>query len=204
MTKTETTLLLTFAEIEFLLRVRPVTLDGLRDTLGIEQFGTGDDVARAGSASLGVRGLLTADGEDLVPSPELVVVIAGLSEAVSAVRLVGSIDGRVTLVHLLAGPDVCLALFASQGQFAVRALDLEVTIADQVTRFVDSCLAEPAESAVVIESRTAGETVGIAIARDEDGAWFLSDSERDPDASAPATRDDVVARLGELLPVGAR
>lgn len=205
MTETDSTLLLTFAEIEFLLRVREPALCDLRATLGIDQFGTGDDVARAGSASLVARGLCTFDGADLIPSAEVVVVIAGLSDAANTTRAVGWIAGGMTLVHLLTGPDVCLALFAaSQGQFVVHVLDPSVTVADQVTRFVDSCLATPTKSAVVIQSRTAEETVGLAVARDDAGAWFLSDSEGQPDAATPTTRDDVVARIGELLPAGAR
>lgn len=197
-------LFLTFAEIEFLLRARRPVLGELRETLGLEAFGTDDAVARAGSASLLVRGLCAYDGENVVPSVDVVGVIAGLSTAEVATRAVGWIDGAMALVHLLTGPDIAIALFAvPQGRFAVRVLDPELTVAEQLSRFVDSCLAEAAASAVVIQSRTAGATVGIAVARDGEGAWFVSDSEGDPDSSTPSSRDDVMARIGELV-AGAR
>lgn len=57
---------------------------------------------------------------------------------------------------------------------------------------------------MVIQSRTAATTVGIAVARDEAGGWFVSDSEGDPDSATPSSREDVLARIGELLPTGAR
>jgi hypothetical protein len=198
-------LFLTFAEIEFLLRAQRPVLGKLREALGLEAFGTDDAVARAGSASLLARGLCTYDGVNVVPSADIVGVIAGLSTADAATRAVGWIDGAMALVHLLTGPGIAIALFkAPQGQFAIRVLDPDVSVADQLSRFVDSCLTGAAESAVIIQSRTADVTVGIAVARDGEGAWFVSDSENDPDSATRSTRDGVVARIGELLPAGAR
>jgi len=198
-------LVLTFAEIEFLLLARRPVLRKLRETLGLEAMGGGDAVARAGSASLLARGLCVYDGENVVPSPNIVGVIAGLATAEMATRVVGWVDGALALVHLLTGPEIAIVFFASsQGQFAVRVLDPELSVADQLSRFVDSCLTDGAESAVVIQSRTAQATVGIAVARDATGAWFVSDSEGNPDSARPSTRGDVMARIGELLPAGAR
>ena len=201
-------LVLTYAELEFLLRSQepgPVDVCGQLELGPAEEL---DAAARAGVSSLLARGLCTLGGEggsDVTPTPEVSAVIAGLTTATEATRALGWVQGRPVLVHLLYGPVARLVLMPAQyGQYTVMALDPELTVAEQLSRFVDSCLGEAAESAVVIQSRTAEATVGIAVARDGAGAWFVSDSVGDPDSAMPVTRDGVLARIGELLPVGAR
>jgi len=201
-------LVLTYAELEFLLRSQDPGPVDVRAQLELGPAEELDAAARAGVASLLARGLCTLGGEsgtEVTPTPEVLAIVAGLTTATETTRALGWIDERLVLLHLLYGPMARLVLVpASYGQFTVMALDPELTVADQLSRFVDSCLTEAAESAVVIQSRTADATVGMAIARDGDGAWFVSDSENDPDSATPSSRDDVMARIGELLPAGAR
>jgi hypothetical protein len=201
-------LVLTYAEIEFLLRSQNSGQVDLRAQLELGPAGELDAAARAGVSSLLARGLCTLGGEsgtDVTPTPEVLAIVAGLTTATEATRALGWVGEQLVLLHLLYGPLARLVLVpAPYGRFTVMALDPELTVADQLSRFVDSCLTDGAESAVVIQSRTAQATVGIAVARDATGAWFVSDSEGNPDSATPSTRGDVLARIGELLPAGAR
>lgn len=201
-------LVLTYAEIEFLLRSQdpgPVDVRGQLDLGPAEEL---DAAARAGVSSLLARGLCTLGGEsgaDVTPTPALLAIVAGLTTATETTRALGWIGDQPVLLHLLYGPLARLVLApAPYGQFTVMALSPELTVADQLSRFVDSCLNEAMDSAVIIQSRTAHATVGIAVARDGEGGWFVSDSEGNSDSATPSTRDDVLARIGELLPAGPR
>ncbi len=195
-------LVLTFAELGFLLRSQSPTLDLVR-LLDLGQDVGAEAVLRSGSASLLARGLCTVDGDEVVPTAELVAVTAGLSLAEQGVRALGEADGQTLLTYLFDGPGGRLAVVAGRyGQYGVRALDPDRTLAEQVARFVDSCLGGGAESAVVIQSVRGGDTVSIAVATDEAGVWHVSDSVGSPDRGVPSTRDAAVARIAELLGSG--
>ena len=195
-------LVLTSAEIEFLLRSRAPEMP-VRENLRLGLSDKADVSAKAGIASLLARGLCTLKGEDVEPSETILAVIAGLSTARTFTRAAGWVQERLGLTYLFDGPAVKLLLIpAAYGQFTVQPLDSEMSTADQMARFLDSCLAGVGESAVLIQFSTSTEKVSIAVAVDEAGVWYLSDSEDSPDRGLPSTRDAVIARIGELLDSG--
>jgi len=193
-------LILTFAEIEFLLRSQPDATGSAREQLDLGHGDGTDIAAKAGVSSLLARGLCTLNGDDVEPSREIVAIVAGLSTPTIRTRALGWIDERMVVVHLFDGPSAKLALFpAAYGQFSVQPLDPEKTTADQLIRFIDSCLASDGESAVLVQFVRDGEKVSIAVATDEAGVWYVSDSEDSPDRGVPTTRDGAMARIVELL-----
>ncbi|HEY0640862.1 MAG TPA: hypothetical protein VGD67_24795 [Pseudonocardiaceae bacterium] len=194
-------LVLTFAEIEFLLRARPPVNVAVRELLDLGPEEDADVAAKAGLSSLLARGLCTPRTDEVELATELRVLMAGLATATIGTRALGWHDGQKVLVHIFVGPTVNLALFASQhGRFTVRRLDSAVSMLDQLTRFVDTCLPHDSRNSVVIQSITKNVRVGIAVAADEHGKWFVSDSESVPHKARPSSRARALARLGELLP----
>ena len=197
-------LTLTFAEIEFFLRTRPVQQDGLRERLRLADGGAA--VAAAGVASLVARGLCTVEGSEVRPTPQAMIVIQGLTEAHTMTEAVGWIEGRTIVMHLLTAAGIRLAIFPSAyGQFRTELLDPAEPLADPVVRFLDACTGGPG-TALLVRSGQGPAEVSAAIARDADGQWFLSDTADSPDRGVPTTREAVVARLAALLgpqPVGA-
>jgi hypothetical protein len=199
----EQPLVLTFAEIEFLLRVRTPAIATIRADLGLAE--PDDTTAAAGLASLLARGLCERSAGGVVPSAELVLVATALATADRVTRLLDVTGEAVRLGAVLTGPNLHIGLTAAgAGQHVVQPVDTAVTAADQVRHLLDEVLG--AESAVLVQSRTARGQVSIAIAVDAAGDWYLSDSEGDPGRSTPVSRDEACARVGELLPdvVGAR
>lgn len=190
-------LVLTFAEIEFLLRVREPEHVDVRAELGLAGDGTN---AAAGLASLLARGLCSQDGERVVPSDDLVGVIGALTTAARAIKALGWRDGLPVLLNLFTGPVVGIVLQPTGlGQYAVATLDPGHGLDDQLVGFLDACLTDGNESAVLVRS---GET-RIAIATTAAGEWYVSDSYADPGASRKSTRDGAVARVRELMAVSA-
>jgi hypothetical protein len=190
-------MVLTFAEIGFLLRSNPPRYVGVRERLLLEE--PTDAVVAAGLSSLMARGLCARNGDEVAPGPEIVAISAGLSRARVAVRAAGRIGERTVLAHVFSGDEMVVALSPAEfGQFGVELLDRNVDLAEQVTRFVDACVVEGAESAVVVDA--AGEIeVSLAVAREADGTWFVSDTRESPDRGMPTDRAAVVARIAELF-----
>lgn len=192
----EQPLVLTFAEIEFLLRVRTPHMPTIREDLGLAP--PDDTTAAAGLASLLARGMCEPGGEGVVPSKELVVIMQGLATADRVTRVLGVTAGSTQLGAVLTGPDVHIGLTAAGfGQHVVQPIDLAVTAADQVRHVLDGVLGD--ESAVLVQSRSARGQISIAVAVDEDGSWYLSDSEGDPGRSTPVSREEACERIAELL-----
>lgn len=192
----EQPLVLTFAEIEFLLRVRTPRVPTIREDLGLAP--PDDTTAAAGLASLLARGMCAPGGEGVVPSKELVVVVTGLATADRVTRVLGVTAGSTQLGAVLTGPAVHIGLTAAgSGQHVVQPIDLAVTAADQVRHVLDRVLGD--ESAVLVQSRSARGLVSIAVAVDADGSWYLSDSEDDPGRSTPVSREEAYERIAELL-----
>jgi hypothetical protein len=54
-------------------------------------------------------------------------------------------------------------------------------------------------TALVAKSTTDGRTVALTAAVDAAGQWSTSDSIRDPESSAPTTREEFRRRMAELL-----
>ncbi|GAB1510989.1 hypothetical protein [Actinophytocola sp. KF-1] len=190
-------LVLTFAEIEFLLRVREPQDVDVRAELRLAGDGRN---AAAGLASLLARGLCSHDGERVVPADDLVGVIGALSTATTATKALGWRDGQPVLLSLFTGPVVGLVLQPiGLGRYAVAALDPGRGLGDQLAGFIDSCLAGGNESAVLVRS---GDT-RIAVVTTAAGEWYVSDSLADPGTSRKSTRDGAVARVRELMAVPA-
>jgi hypothetical protein len=144
-------------------------------------------------------------GAGVTPSRELAVVVAGLATADRVTRVAGLDGGSTRLGAVLTGPNVHIGLtVAGFGQYVVQPIDQAVSAADQANHLLDSALG--GESAVLVQSRTARGRVSIAVAVDGEGAWYLSDSEGDPDRGTPVSEDQARAPVTELLsdPVGAR
>jgi hypothetical protein len=188
-------LVLTFAEIEFLLRVREPEHVDVRAELGL----AGDERnAAAGLGSLLARGLCSHDGERVAPSHDLVGVIGALSTATRATRALGWREGKPVLLTLFTGPVVGLVVQPiGLGRYAIATLDPGRGLDDQLVGFIDSCLAGGNESAVLVRS---GGT-RIAVVTTATGDWYVSDSLADPSTSRKSTRDGAVARVRELLAV---
>jgi hypothetical protein len=196
-------LVLTFAEIEFLLRVRTPEIATIRDDLGLAP--EDDKTAAAGLASLLARRMCEPSGAGVTPSPELAVIVAGLATADRVTRVLGLGEGSTRLGAVVTGPNFHIGLTAAGfGQYVVQPIDQAVSAADQMQHLLDTALGR--ESAVLVQSRTARARVSIAIAVDGESNWYLSDSEGDPDRGTPVSEDEARARVTELLsePVGAR
>jgi len=196
-------LVLSHAEIEFLLQWRPPEHIAIRELLDLGSDDRREYTVKVGLASLLARGLCVRVGDGSVaPSPKLSQVVDGLSTARIGTRAFGRADQRNVLVHIVHGPDGSLALFpAGPDRFAVAALDQSVAFVEQLTRFVDSCQTSKERSTVVIQAITSADRVGIALVTDESGAWFVSDSEESPDRATPSTRRQAIRRIQELLPI---
>jgi hypothetical protein len=184
-------LILTFAEIEFLLRGNPPRIP-VREQLRLRE--PDDMIAAAGLASLLARGLCIREAEDVRPAKDLLPVIAAMS--------LGLVGDRETVVHLFLAAEAAVALSPAEfGQFTAELLDPAVPAAEQITRFVDACLPAGRESGVLVQAPGADE-VSLAVARDETGAWFLSDSVNSPDRSEPSSHAAVVERIATLFSSG--
>jgi hypothetical protein len=202
-------LILTFAELEFVLRARPERAEAVRADLRLNPEASTDIVVAAGVASLLARGLCTLSGTDVAPTAPLAAVMVALSTGGTHVEAVGWRGERMVLVHLYAGGSVGLVMQpAAYGQFSVELLRPDEPLAAPVTRFLDSCTAGEGEAAVAVRLTTGDAAeLSLAIARDGAGAWFVSDSLESPDKGVPTSRDGVVQRLTDLLgpqSVGAR
>jgi hypothetical protein len=193
-------LTLTFAEIEFMLRAHEPGQVDVREQLGLSGAEAGQRTAAAGIASLLARGLCTRDGDRIVPSEDIVGVIGALATATRGTKALGWRDGDPVLLHLFTGPVVGVVLQSTgMGQYAVAPLDPARDLVDQLVGFVDACLADSRDSAVLVRS---GD-VRIAVATDADGDWYVSDSAHNADVGVRSTQDQVAARIRELLAVPA-
>jgi hypothetical protein len=191
-------LVLTFAEIGFLLRARPPSLASLGEELRLPEADPA--MAAAGLASLAARGLCELVDGRLVPAAAVQAVHAALCDADRVTRMLGWDGGRPVLAHLVTGPSLHIGLFATGlGRFSVILLDRGTPLGDQTVRFLDRHLTGAHESAVLVRTATAGRAVSLAVAVDENGAWWLSDSLTGDTRTDPSSRDLAVARLVELV-----
>lgn len=193
--------MLTFAELEFMLRVaQPARAAVIRQHLKLPSPESSEVVAAAGLASLLTRGLCMLEGTESVPTPAVVGVTAALSTSHTYTEGLGWIGDQMVLMHVFSGASVRLALFpAIYGQFSAEFLDPTEPLAGPLTRFLDRCLTGESASAVLIKSTTGEDEVTIAVATDDSGVWYVSDSASNPERGAPASRDVAAQRLVEIL-----
>ena len=211
-------LVLTFAEIEFLLTAFPGRADEVRADLRLEPSDQGAAVERSGLASLLTRGLCTAsadpdpgaDGtESVVPGWQLKTAVAAFATARQHVAVAGWRGDRPDVMYLYSGDATRMALFPDMwGRYTVEFLEAEEPLSAPLLRFVDvfaSYSAEGRESALVVRSRgfesaeADAAEVSLAVAIDAAGSWMFSDSLTSADRGIPASRDVVARRVSELM-----
>jgi hypothetical protein len=194
-------LLLTRAEIDFLLRAHPSASVPVRAELA---FGSDDDTrdqARAGLSSLIVRGLCVHDGDNVIPDEQLVGVVACLTTAKTASSVLVQQDvEHAVLVHAFAGPIRGVLLIAREfGVYLIRMFEPGTSIVDQVITVLDNHLMDtPGMSALVRGTSDRGH-VGASINVAPDRNWYLADSDRAPDRSVRTTRAEATSRVKELV-----
>src|SRR5262245_18503644 len=99
----------TFAEIEFMLQARAPDHVQVGEQLGVSTAGEG---VAAGLASLLARGLCKRVDERVTPTEELWVIIAALTTATRGTRATGWVADRVVLTHYFTGPMLGVAMQA--------------------------------------------------------------------------------------------
>ena len=138
-------LVLTFAELEFLLSACPQRADAVRAHLRTAEPDQSLATARAGLASLLARGLCenTAEAviteESVTPGPEVKAVIAAFAAARRHLGAAGWRGDRPEVMYLYDGDAMRLALFpVPLGQYAVEFLSPEEPVSAPLMRFVDA------------------------------------------------------------------
>jgi hypothetical protein len=193
-------MVLTFAEIEFLLRSRQPKLD-VQTLLGIKPEAAADVVAAAGLASLLARELcVEADGSVKV-GREIMAITAVLVTADIAVDALGWIGEDMVLLHMFSCPGGQL-LFrpVGHGRFAVEALAPDQPLSTGLVQLVDRCLTGDGESAVLLKMlTTTRKPISMAVARGANGEWHLSDSATDATSSRRVTPEAARARIVEIF-----
>jgi hypothetical protein len=199
-------LILTFAEVEFALRVCGENAGAVRSRLRINPEADADIVVAAGISSLLARSLATVTGDgatpaDVLPGEVMLAVSGALSTFETYTEAAGWLADRPAVLHIFSGPLLRLTLSpGAYGQFSVGLTDPAEPLAAVLDRFLDLCMVGEGESAVAVRSIVDGTTAAIAIARDNTGAWYLSDSTGDPQTSHRSDRNGVRGRLADMLP----
>jgi len=191
---------LTFAEVEFLLRARPEQAATVRERLRINPDAASEIVVAAGLASLLARGLCEVSGDDVLPKGLIVALATGLSTSNAYCEAVAWVGTRMTLVHFLDSASIRLAIFpVGSGQYTIELLDAQEPVTGPLTRFLDTMAQGEGDLALAIRSIAPSGEVSLAVARDAQGNWHLSDSQDSPDRGQPSTRDGVAQRISQLL-----
>jgi hypothetical protein len=138
-------LVLTFAELEFLLSACPQRADAVRAHLRTAEPDQGLATARAGLASLLARGLCENAAEAVIteesvtPGPEVKAVIAAFATARRHLGAAGWRGDRPEVMYLYDGDAMRLALFpVPLGRYAVEFLSPEEPLSAPLMRFVDA------------------------------------------------------------------
>lgn len=211
-------LILTFAELEFMLALRPRHGTALRGNLRLE---SDDDLgapslARAGLASLLARGLCetvrTVDGPARPALPDLrfdaaVSVLLNVLAADDCATTMAAAWGaeRGSVMHVVDGGGARMALFPERlGRYSAEVLDPAEPLPALLRRFLDLHLADGTPSALVATSVRAGTSRSVALAVDPSGQWSASDSVESPDHAVPVARERALERIDVLFDDGSR
>lgn len=193
-------IVLTFAEIEFLLRSRPPAIESTRELLNLPSGSNSDVVAAAGLAGLLATGRCHARDGEIVPTGETVAIVAGLSTADRLVRAVGWIGDQTIVAYFFSGPNHRIVLRQAQfGQYTVEAIGVDEPLSATLTEFVTSCLEADGPQAVLVQVTTSTGSAGMAVAVDESGVLVMSDTVESSDRGVPTDAQRIAARLVELL-----
>jgi hypothetical protein len=192
-------LVLTFAEIAFLLQPYPEHATTFWRRVGFKPEIHSEVTAAAGAASLLARGLCRLVDGKLVPGEEIVAVSACLAHVERHAEAVSWTADRPIVMHVMSAPAVCLAIFPGAfGLMTVEQLEPTDRLIDPVVRLLDQCATEES-AAVAVRAAIEDREVRVAVARTADGRWVISDSEVDTSTSTPTSRSAALTRLGELL-----
>lgn len=209
-------LTLTFAELEFILALRPQRSAALRGNLRLEGDGSTPSLVRAGLASLLARGLCeTVDGgagdggeggvRDALPDlrfgPEASALLRALADDDCVTSMAAVWCGeRGGVVHVVDGGGARTALYPARfGLFGIEALDAAQPLSAALDRLLSRNFADGERSALVATSAGGERSVAIAIAVDDAGQWSVSDSLDTPDHAVPVSRERALERLAELF-----
>jgi hypothetical protein len=193
-------LLLTRAEIDFLLRAHPCDGVQVRTELALGSEDDTQEQARAGLSSLIVRGLCVHDGKNVVPTEQLVGVVACLTTAQSASSVLVQDREHVILVHAFAGPISGVLLVAREfGVYVVRMFESGTSIVDQVVSVLDQHLTDSPGMSALVRGTSRRGLVSASINVDSARNWYLADSCDAPDRSARTTRAEATLRVRELV-----
>jgi hypothetical protein len=191
---------LTFAELEFLLRSRPPAIASTRESLDLPAGADSDVVAAAGLASLLAAGRCHARDGEIVPTDETVSIIAGLATADRLVRTVGWVGDQTIVAHFFDGPNHRIVLRRAQfGQYSVQAIDTDRPLSTFLIEFVMSCLGSDGPRAVLVQVTTSTDSAGMAVAANDGGTLVMSDSIESADRGMPTDHQRIAARLVNLV-----
>ncbi|WP_194911117.1 hypothetical protein [Catenulispora rubra] len=199
-------LLLTFAELEFLLASCPRPTEPIRERLRLTPNGPGKGVMAAGLASLVIRGLCVADPADpenpdgVTLQPELLAVTATLASSHTQTSAGGWYGEQAATTHFFDTPRLRIAFRPGTfGHFAVDLGDGAEPLSKAVNAFVDWCARDGGPAATVVQSTAGGDVVSLAVALKPDGTWYLSDDADSPDHGTPTSRAVIRRQLADLL-----
>jgi len=192
-------LVLTFAEVEFVIASCPVPPTSVRGQLRFAVEPPAEQVVASGLASLLARGLCSVVDGAVVPGPEVVLVAAGFVEARSHTAVAGWNGEVVRVMDVFSSPGVRLAVQTGGfGRYGFEVLDRVEPLSRPVTGFLDQC-ARVGAATVVVRSVSAEREVAFAITVDDAGTWHVSDSVRSPDRGIPCSSAEARYRIVELL-----
>jgi hypothetical protein len=193
-------LVLSFAEIAFLLRPYADQAERVRRQLSIKDEAASPMVLNSGAASLVARDLCTlSPSGDIVPSAPVIVIAGALATADTFAEAVIFTGGVPAPVHFFGSRGVRVALVPRPfGLFAASQVDAGRPLAEPVLAGFEQHQTGQ-KVALAVKAESPAGVVTAALVREADGSWFMSDSRRSPDQSLPATRAEAVTRLTDLL-----
>lgn len=192
---------ITFAELGFLLQACPTEADLVRATLRLDAATATDVVVAAGLASLLARGLaVRTDSGEVEPTPALSGITAGVSRPEVSVSALGWLDDRLAVAHVFSGPHARLALYPRGfGQYGTELLDPAEPLSVVLGRFLDTCLTDHTTPSVLFRGRGGLAESALVIHVDDVAMWHLSDSVGEPDRAMPVEQAEGRRRLAELF-----
>lgn len=193
-------IVLTFAEIEFLLRSRTPVIESTRELLDLPAGSDSDVVAAAGLAGLLATARCRVEADEIVPSEETVAIVAGMTTADRLVRTVGWVGDQTIVAYFFSGAEHRLVLRQAQfGQYSVQSIGMDRPLSAFLSEFVMSCLDSDEPRAALVQLTTRSDSAGIAITVDESASLVMSDTVESPDRGVPTDPQRIADRLVELL-----
>lgn len=189
------TLLLTFAELAFLL---PDEASTVRDRLQLQRWEPDSPVALSGAASLFARGLLQRVEDDLiVPVEEVAIAIAAIAEAERWLEVGFARESETGGLQVYAAGGARVDVMAQP--FGTYALAVQLQggdLAETIESAVATFLADPAGGAAFVKrGGEHGDEVGLAVRRTPDGRVEIAAG---PVDAAPVRAVQLAEALAEV------